>query len=64
MDILTVHRQYMCSVIKYKIYVYEAYNLAKSEVYPALPQFSTDCTSTLYFKTLHYYCIYPSEKSH
>lgn len=33
------------------------------DVNRVFPQFCAEYTSTLYLKTLHYYCVNPSEKS-
>jgi len=34
----------------------------KGDVHGAFPQFGAEYTLTLYFKTLHWYCVYPAEK--
>jgi hypothetical protein len=39
-------------------------NWDKGEFHRAFRQFCTEYTLIVYFKTLHYYCIYPAEKSH
>jgi hypothetical protein len=39
-------------------------NWDKDEVHRAFPQFCAEYTHTLYFMTLHLYCVYPAEKNH